>query len=1259
MPLRLPRLDEYSAAVQNPQTAFKDPELRAARVKTNPFGLPLVAGGGFTAVFPFEEGKKKWAVRCFHKQVTDLPIRYNAISRFLAQAGRDYFIEARYFEEGIQVNSHYFPIIRMPWVDGYTINAFIERHLGQPQRFEQLARQFADIVRDMEQLGVAHGDLQHGNIMVVGDKLKLIDYDGMYVPALSTFRSTNIGHVNFQHPARREADFNVQIDRFSAILIYLALRALALKPDLWRTYGAGGENLLFQQADFIQPNSSKLLADLEKLAVLRPLIPAFRDICRSSLASLPSLDNFLRQQNIQLVGATHITATLRRQYEVVCATELAALRSRVGDRVEIVGKVVNIDPAKRAKNGQPYVFIDFGDWQQQCFRLVVWAGGLTLFQQAGVNINSFHNAWVSVTGNIEVFRDKYGHERLQIVVDLPSQIECLPNKSEAERRLAVNTVSSSTSGAGTASTTSSPVLAGQGRRKGTLWDNLRSSQTKQPSAGVGTSPQATSSPQQSGPSGMQVTPGAKTSVQVLATLPLVTGPASTNSVCAFCLAPCASGAKFCRSCGREVGATRFVPGQKLQSGKYTIKCALSHGAMGEVYIVTVHHQTLADRDRLLKVMRDYYNPVNPQAVKAAQTRFRQEAKTLSSLKHKHIPDIYDYFDEGRDACIVMEYIEGYNLEQKLTHEDAQGRHISGHPYARGDVLKWGITLCELLEYLSAQPTPVVHQDIKPANLVLGNDGLIYLVDFGTARVRVVQPGQASGSQASIYGTPGYAPPEQYYGKTEERTDVYALAATLYHLVTDDCPTIGASHSFRRLDDLGEFGQLLRLALNPDVTQRPSARAFRKKLEQLRAAVPGPVKNNSAPQSGDQSTSRVQTNTFTPVGPTPPKVVTPVQPPPIRTAQSSAHHASPSSPTPPAGQPQPIRVGSGVGAPLSSIPIRQPFLRNASRSMWIWAAILLIVGTFTLTVQIRARVPGSLAEARAPFREVQMLQGHTDSVHSLALSADGQTLISGSYDNTVRQWNLQDSAMFASATVTGSTTMSMAFAPDGQTMATGGEDGTIKVWWLDRPLAPRTLNGRGGQVWSVAFAPDGQTLATGSDNGSIRLWRVRDGKLLHTINGQPERVTSMAFTPDGGRLAFGSDDGTVKVWNVIEDSISEPLIGHVGPIESVAFAPGGEILASAGDDGAVRIWSVPDGRRISRLEVTKAPILTVTFAPDGHTLAAGSDDGSIYIWRLEDEQLVHTISGHEGYVESLVFTPDGKTLIAGLSNHKIQLSAVAP
>jgi serine/threonine protein kinase len=141
----------------------------------------------------------------------------------------------------------------------------------------------------------------------------------------------------------------------------------------------------------------------------------------------------------------------------------------------------------------------------------------------------------------------------------------------------------------------------------------------------------------------------------------------------------------------------------------------------------------------------------------------------------------------------MEYIEGDDLEQRLTHTDRQGRQIPGRACAEDEVIRWGIALCKVLEYLaSLSPSPVVHHDIKPANIILDkNSGEVRLVDFGTAKARLQQ--QAGGAvgmqQSSLYGTTGYAAPEQYRRTSEPRSDVYALAATLYHLATDDDPGV--------------------------------------------------------------------------------------------------------------------------------------------------------------------------------------------------------------------------------------------------------------------------------------------------------------------------------------------------------------------------------------------------------------------------------------------------------------------------------------
>jgi serine/threonine protein kinase len=261
--------------------------------------------------------------------------------------------------------------------------------------------------------------------------------------------------------------------------------------------------------------------------------------------------------------------------------------------------------------------------------------------------------------------------------------------------------------------------------------------------------------------------------------------------------------------------------------------------MGAIYLAT-DHETF-ERTVVIKAMLDYFDPSNPQEVQAARNHFEHEARTLAELRHSAIPQIYTHFQETSYNYIVMEYIEGRNLEQGLTHTDeATGKISKGSPYPKQEVIRWGVALCKVLEYLaSRKPHPVVHHDIKPANILLdSNSNEIRLVDFGTAKARLmVQAGGGSvGLQkSSIFGTQGYAPPEQYRGESEPRSDVYALAATLYHLAVDDDPGLHP-FSFPHLTQLGAFGEVLQVALDREVCKRPTATQLRHQLETLLTPV---------------------------------------------------------------------------------------------------------------------------------------------------------------------------------------------------------------------------------------------------------------------------------------------------------------------------------------------------------------------------------------------------------------------------------------
>jgi serine/threonine-protein kinase len=141
-----------------------------------------------------------------------------------------------------------------------------------------------------------------------------------------------------------------------------------------------------------------------------------------------------------------------------------------------------------------------------------------------------------------------------------------------------------------------------------------------------------------------------------------------------------------------------------------------------------------ERRCVVKELLDYYDPSDPDEARQAQARFEREARLLAELSHPGIPRIYSYFSEAGRHYIVMEYIEGENLERALTHVDADGRTVAARPLAPEEVVRHAVRICRVLEYLAERPTPVIHHDIKPANLIVDRtSGEVRLVDFGTAQ----------------------------------------------------------------------------------------------------------------------------------------------------------------------------------------------------------------------------------------------------------------------------------------------------------------------------------------------------------------------------------------------------------------------------------------------------------------------------------------------------------------------------------------------
>ncbi len=259
---RWPSAQDFCEAIQSPRVCFSDEELRRSSVDTNHLGLPRVASGAFASVYRLSSSKGDWAVRCFNSRVKDQAERYACISRFICSDNLPYTVWFQYLENGIRVNGEWYPILKMDWVEGSPLNHFVDANVTDSDKLESTRGKFQRMLMDLQTEHVAHGDLQHGNIIIRDDEFVLVDYDGMFVPALRGFPSLEKGHPNYQHPRRGAEDFNQSLDNFSAWLIDSALLSLREDPELWTNFGAGDESLLFRRSDLLEPQRSPLFIAL-------------------------------------------------------------------------------------------------------------------------------------------------------------------------------------------------------------------------------------------------------------------------------------------------------------------------------------------------------------------------------------------------------------------------------------------------------------------------------------------------------------------------------------------------------------------------------------------------------------------------------------------------------------------------------------------------------------------------------------------------------------------------------------------------------------------------------------------------------------------------------------------------------------------------------------------------------------------------------------------------------------------------------------
>jgi WD domain, G-beta repeat len=246
--------------------------------------------------------------------------------------------------------------------------------------------------------------------------------------------------------------------------------------------------------------------------------------------------------------------------------------------------------------------------------------------------------------------------------------------------------------------------------------------------------------------------------------------------------------------------------------------------------------------------------------------------------------------------------------------------------------------------------------------------------------------------------------------------------------------------------------------------------------------------------------------------------------------------------------------------------------------------------------------------------IHNLLGHSHWIYSVMLTADGDTIISGSLDGTIQWWQLTTGTKLPQLLDHKSAVNAISLTGDGQRLVTGGNDAVIKIWQPQNSLLIHQCPGHLQNVACLATNHQAQLIASGSSDYTVRLWQLQEGRLLKTLLGHAGRVSGVAITPDGTKVVSASHDCTIKIWEVATGNLINTLVGHTKPIGCIAISPDGQTIVSGGDDRTVNIWNLSDGKLLHSLSSHDRPILSIAISADSRTIATGNY-GEIQVWRV--------------------------------------------
>ncbi|MGD0885241.1 MAG: protein kinase [Thermodesulfovibrionales bacterium] len=290
-----------------------------------------------------------------------------------------------------------------------------------------------------------------------------------------------------------------------------------------------------------------------------------------------------------------------------------------------------------------------------------------------------------------------------------------------------------------------------------------------------------------------------------------------------------------------------------------------------------------------------------------------------------------------------------------------------------------------------------------------------------------------------------------------------------------------------------------------------------------------------------------------------------------------------------------------------------------------------------------------------FRVLQTLGGHTEGVGSAAISPDGGSALSGSYDKTLRLWDIETGECLRVFEGHARGILSVAISPDGRSALSGSYDKTLRLWDIETGECLRVFEGHTSYVYSVAISPGGGSALSGSGDKTLRLWDIETGECLRVFEGHIDDVYSVAISPDGGSVLSGSYDKTLRLWDIETGECLRVFEGSTCDVNSVAISPDGQYALSGGGwEKTLRLWDIETGECLRVFEGHTAYVYAVAISPGGGSVLSGSWDDTLRLWDIETGECLRVFEGHTAYVYAVAISPDGRFILSGSKDNTVKL-----